>query len=180
MRIAGFEFDDLTTMPGLCSSIFTQGCVTHCKGCFNEKTWPLDGGVVYTPEELVEKVTHNQIARKIAWLGGEPLIQPEDELLACVKMLHERGYTQMLYTGYTFKKLLQICAEHPDIDKVVGYMKWIKTGPWIAALASPNIKARGSSNQEIYEIKMQDNQRVYENVTAQWDAMAVGIRHVRV
>ena len=44
MRYAGLIKDDFTAAPGVCVSVFVQGCPHHCPGCFNPETWDFEGG----------------------------------------------------------------------------------------------------------------------------------------
>lgn len=62
---------------GVCAtvSVWTQGCVFHCKGCQNAHTWKLKGGKEWTNKEVEEvlKQLVTPFKKELAILGGEPL-----------------------------------------------------------------------------------------------------------
>ena len=44
MRYAGLIKDDFTAAPGVCTSVFLQGCPHRCPGCFNAEAWDFNYG----------------------------------------------------------------------------------------------------------------------------------------
>ena len=44
MRYALMRSMDINNGPGICASLYVQGCKQHCKECFNPETWDYDGG----------------------------------------------------------------------------------------------------------------------------------------
>ena len=68
MRYAGLIKDDFTAAPGVCVSIFVQGCPHHCPGCFNPETWDFEGGKEFTfdvLQEIKESLNANGIKRSL-------------------------------------------------------------------------------------------------------------------
>ena len=67
--------------PGIRYVVFLQGCNLKCGCCHNPDSQSLSGGTVYTPEEIVEKVTRYRSYfgsnGGITLSGGEPLLQAE-------------------------------------------------------------------------------------------------------
>ncbi len=70
--------------PGVRFVVFMQGCNMRCKYCHNPETWALNGGDVYTAEELFEKVWKYRTywgkdltKGGVTVSGGEPLLQLE-------------------------------------------------------------------------------------------------------
>lgn len=67
--------------PGVRFVVFMQGCNLRCGCCHNPDTWSMDGGTVYSPEEIVQKAEHYREyfgnAGGITVSGGEPLLQAE-------------------------------------------------------------------------------------------------------
>ncbi len=66
--------------PGVRFVVFLQGCNLRCGCCHNPDTWSMDGGTVYTAEEILAKVLRcrSYFGKDggITVSGGEPLLQP--------------------------------------------------------------------------------------------------------
>ena len=66
--------------PGVRFVVFVQGCPLRCHCCHNPDTWAIDGGTVYTPDELVARALRFReyfgSDGGVTVSGGEPLLQP--------------------------------------------------------------------------------------------------------
>ena len=170
IRLAGTEYLSAVDGPGLRMTLFFQGCPFHCKGCHNEATWDMEGGVMYTPDELLDFILTSpkkegipQHPKAITFSGGEPTLY-YTQLIPVLEKLKSLNYDLMLFTGYTYAKLQSLCNLDPDMHKFVYSFKLIKTGPYVEHLRCWNLRFRGSSNQEIYELV--DNH--FENRSAEY------------
>ena len=47
LRYAKIRSTDIYNAPGICVSLFVQGCSHHCKGCFNHDTWDFNGVMLF-------------------------------------------------------------------------------------------------------------------------------------
>lgn len=56
-KIHSFESFGAVDGPGIRFVVFMQGCSLRCKYCHNRDTWNLNGGMEYTVDELVAKIT---------------------------------------------------------------------------------------------------------------------------
>lgn len=82
-RITGrvHSFQSLGTVdgPGVRFVVFMQGCSLRCACCHNPDTHSMSEGTLYTPEEIVKKVTRYREYfgndGGITLSGGEPLLQ---------------------------------------------------------------------------------------------------------
>ncbi len=79
-RIHSFESFGAVDGPGIRFVIFMQGCSLKCKYCQNRDTWGLNGGIEYTSDELIAKISRykNYFAVSsggVTVSGGEPLLQ---------------------------------------------------------------------------------------------------------
>lgn len=156
IRLAGTEYLSAVDGPGLRLALFFQGCPFHCKGCHNPDTWDLNGGVEYTVDELVEHITTGPYVdegikhhpKALTFSGGEPTLYYK-QLLEVIDKLP--GYDLMLFTGYTFHKLMERCEEDEVFKKFVYSFRLVKTGQFVEKLKRWDLLFRGSSNQEIYE-----------------------------
>ena len=79
-RIHSFESFGAVDGPGIRFVVFMQGCSLRCKYCQNRDTWDLKGGMEYTSDELVAKISRYKNYFSVSGggvtvSGGEPLLQ---------------------------------------------------------------------------------------------------------
>ena len=104
--------------PGVRFVIFTQGCPLRCKCCHNPDTWALDGGTLYTPEELVARaVRFREYFGEdggVTVSGGEPLLQAAF-VTALFERCHQEGLNTCLDTsGYMLTPEVKKLLAHTD------------------------------------------------------------------
>lgn len=150
--VAGIEYEDLASFPGISTSVFLQGCNIHCKGCFNSEVWGTDGGVEWSTSDLYKSITQSPIVKQIVWLGGEPTLQARN-ILPVVHKLKDNGYSQVLFTGHKLGVFKRLMVQDSALGEVVRCMNYVKIGPYIKELYDPDLKYRGSSNQEFYKVE---------------------------
>ena len=152
MRYASIRSFDISNGEGIGVALFTQGCKFHCKGCFNQETWDLDGGKEYTPEieEEIMKLLSRDFIDRFSILGGEPLLDRniEDLTRLCKRIKKEYPDKKIwLYSGYTYENIIHNLPELMDnIDILVD-------GTYIEELKNLNLHFRGSSNQRVIKVK---------------------------
>lgn len=157
MRYAGLNRNDMSAAPGVSVSFFTQGCPHHCKGCHNPETWDFNGGKEFTFDtlnDIVNSLTANGISRSLAIMGGEPLCEKNAFLtLLVVKTVKERLPSTKIYiwTGYTYDKLKEVCDPH--VKAILEYADFLIDGPYVQELRDITLPLRGSSNQNIIDLK---------------------------
>lgn len=65
--------------PGIRFVVFMQGCPLRCGCCHNPETWDINGGNLYSPDQVFERVCKytDYFGEKggITLSGGEPLLQ---------------------------------------------------------------------------------------------------------
>lgn len=80
-RIHSFESLGTVDGPGVRAVVFSQGCPLRCGCCHNPDTWDFDGGTLYTPTMLCEKIKRYKnyfgTSGGVTISGGEPLLQAE-------------------------------------------------------------------------------------------------------
>lgn len=94
-----------------------------------------------TIREVYEEL--NQDDFNISILGGEPLMQYEGILELCKAIKANTAKSIWMWTGYSLE---QVKSLYPEI---LQHIDVIVDGPFIKALAKPNLKWRGSTNQRI-------------------------------
>ncbi|MCF0217630.1 MAG: radical SAM protein, partial [Malacoplasma sp.] len=136
--------------PSLCDGkgyrtvLFLQGCNLRCKGCHNKSTWEINAGQLISSSELATILRSKCLNKKLTISGGEPLLQAD----ALIDLLEElKDFDLCLYTGHQLKDVPK---------KILSYLKYIKTGPYIEALKTSTKPFVGSTNQEFIEVKKDD------------------------
>lgn len=153
MKYAGIIPNDLSAAPGICVSVFTQGCPHHCQGCHNQETWDFNGGKIFNGDEISRIITYltaNNIHRDLCIMGGEPLC-PENQtltLLLCSSIKQELPDTKIyIWTGYTIEELQSQSSS--KIRQILDYTEAIIDGRYIKEERDITLPMRGSRNQRI-------------------------------
>lgn len=129
--------------PGKRLVIWFQGCLIHCKGCWNYEMWSFDDKILYSVDELLIEVKHNEKdIEGITILGGEPLNQSEIlyEFLLKYKKIFPQ-LTIILYTGYNKSQFKEI-----DL-KIIELCDILIANPYIEEKRNISLNLRGSENQ---------------------------------
>lgn len=157
MRYAGINYNDMCAAPGVSVTLFTQGCPHHCEGCHNPETWDFNGGKEFTPEvlrKIVAGLTKNGIKRSFCIMGGEPLCEQNTLLtLMTIQYVKQRLPEVKIYlwTGYYYEELLK--SPDPKIPLILKEVDILIDGPFVKPLRDITLKMRGSSNQNIINLK---------------------------
>ncbi|MDO4284192.1 MAG: pyruvate formate-lyase-activating protein [Eubacteriales bacterium] len=107
-RVHSLETFGLVDGPGVRFVVFLQGCRMRCAYCHNPETWEMEGGELYTPEELLNRAwRYRRYWGKeggITVSGGEPLLQI-DFLTRFFELAKEKGiHTALDTAGNPFTK----------------------------------------------------------------------------
>ncbi len=151
MRYNKIRKMDISNGPGVRVSIFLQGCAFNCKNCFNPETHDFNGGLEFN-EEVVNKVL--QLADKehiagLSILGGEPMHPKNIEATKMLAKAFKNKFplkTVWVWSGYSFERDLK------DKD-VLKYIDVIVDGQFVEELRNPNLHWKGSSNQNVIDVK---------------------------
>ena len=84
--------------PGICLTVFFQGCPMRCLYCHNPDTWTPKGGTPVTVEEILDIYKKNKSFYQkggITATGGEPLMQ-----LAFLTELFEQAGARHIHTAW--------------------------------------------------------------------------------
>ena len=157
MRYAGLIKNDFTASPGISVSFFVQGCPHHCYKCQNPETWDFNGGIEFTYNtlnDLLVALTANGIKRSLSIMGGEPLCEQNAFLtLLIVKTVKEKLPDTKIYiwTGYYYNELIK--DDDPHIKSILELADYLIDGPYEHSLRDTTLPMRGSSNQNIIDLK---------------------------
>jgi len=151
LRIAGIEPESFVDGPGIRMTIFTQGCNHHCPGCQNPQTHDFNGGHFIDIDEIVSMIDENPLLDGVTFSGGDPMDQAE-ALIPLARIIKERGLNLVIFTGYTYERLMELSAGRPGFFELLSFADILIDGPFIMAKKSLEIKFRGSSNQRIIDV----------------------------
>lgn len=160
-RYASIRDMDVSNGEGIGVSIFMQGCPFHCKDCFNEETWDMDGGRAFTSTELfrVLDLLKKPHIKRLSILGGEPLIERNYIQLAKLVFLAREeardcgkdDFKVWLWTGRTIEDIEEeIDGDdfHP-LQLVLKNVDYLIDGKFEEDKKDLALKWRGSSNQRV-------------------------------
>lgn len=157
MRYAGLNKNDMSAAPGVSVSFFVQGCPHHCVGCHNPETWDFNRGKEFTFEtmkDIIDALTAQKIYRNLCIMGGEPLCEENAFLTHLVinevkqKVPNVKIY---IWSGYTYEELLK--NDDPHIQNSLKLADYLIDGPYEKELRDITLVMRGSSNQNIIDLK---------------------------
>ena len=157
MRYAGIIYDDFAAAPGVCLTIFLQGCPHRCEGCHNPETWDFNGGKE-VPHNLIDiicnGITAKGIHRTLCIMGGEPLCEENLFLTNLIitevrkKIPNQKIY---LWTGYIYEDIKDISDY--KMKNILNNIDCLIDGPYVNALRDTRLVMRGSSNQRVLYLK---------------------------
>ncbi|MBR3320221.1 anaerobic ribonucleoside-triphosphate reductase activating protein [Candidatus Saccharibacteria bacterium] len=151
IRLSGpLERDSIVNGYGLRAVLWTQGCLTHCKGCQNPETWDLEGGFLVDVDEIKERLRAFKGQAGITFCGGEPFLQPEP-LIEITDFCHnELGWNVWSFSGYTYEQIKKKGGKQLELLKKLDALI---DGPFILEQRDLSLKFRGSRNQRLLHLK---------------------------
>jgi anaerobic ribonucleoside-triphosphate reductase activating protein len=157
MKYSGIIFNDISAAPGLCVTLFTQGCPHRCPGCHNPETWDFNGGKEFTEEtmeEIIKGLKAQGIKRNYCVMGGEPLCDENAYFTFTTiwRVKYDLPDTLVyVWTGYTFDELLK--SDNIYVKEILKYADFIIDGPYIESERDITLDMRGSRNQKIIDLR---------------------------
>lgn len=142
---------DVSNGEGIRVSIFMQGCVFNCKGCFNPETHDFNGGKEFTDETIdrVIELCSKEYIVGLSILGGEPLHPKNIDGTTKLAKKFKEVYPDKniwVWSGFLFDRDLK--------DKeVLNYIDVLVDGQYNCDLYSPKLKWKGSSNQRVIDVQ---------------------------
>ena len=165
LDLSGIVSDSIVDGPGIRTTVFSQGCPHHCKGCHNPETWAFGCGTKVPAEAIVDIVKSNPLCRGVTFSGGEPFSQAAG-FAKLARLLKEKGYEVASYTGFTFEELLEGTEDQKLLLESIDILI---DGPFVLAEKSLEIAFRGSRNQRILDVKKSLAEgRAMETTSKRW------------
>ena len=152
MRYASIRTFDVTNGNGIGVALFTQGCLFHCKNCFNKDTWDLDGGKEWnsTIEDSFIELVERPYIKRVSILGGEPLLDRNiEELTKLFKKIKELFPEKKIwvYSGNTYEVI------ENKYKELLSYVDVLVDGLYVDELRDLRLPYRGSSNQRVIDVQ---------------------------
>lgn len=151
MRYNKIRKMDVSNGAGIRVSIFMQGCVFNCKGCFNPETHDFNGGKEFTDETIdrVLELCSKDYIVGLSILGGEPLHPNNIEGTTKLAKSFKEKYpdkTVWVWSGFLFDRDLKG-------KEVLNYIDVLVDGQFDIELRNPMLRWKGSSNQRVIDVK---------------------------
>ena len=146
---------DIVNGEGTRCTLFVSCCTHACRGCYNQKSWSFDNGVLFDEamaQQIINDLKDTRIKRQgLTLSGGDPLHPRNVEaLLPFVERVKKECPDKdiWVWTGYKLDELDDYQRQMlPFIDVLID-------GKFIQEQADPSLVWRGSANQVIYRFKL--------------------------
>lgn len=142
--------DDLLNGEGVRVTLWVSGCNHHCKNCHNPETWNDREGQLFD-SKAIEEISNELLKPYVAGLtltGGDPLYPKNRETIGDLIKEVKRKFPNKniwLWTGYKWNEIKDL--------PFIKYIDVLIDGEFIQNLYSPNLMWRGSSNQNVIDVK---------------------------
>jgi len=123
----------------IATSVYFSGCSVRCKGCHNKDIWEMESGTPMSDDQVMEKISKNNLAECVVFLGGEPTDQLDFLLHLCNRVKREVKKPIAIYSGREFEVLP---------DELLDYLFMVVCGPFRIDLKREGWPA--SSNQRVF------------------------------
>lgn len=142
---------DMLNGDGIRVSLWTAGCLVHCKKCQNPQTWDFNSGIPFDENALQElyEALNKPYIKGLTLTGGNPLDNVTEILYIC-RTVKEKFPTKdiWLYSGYTFEQI----QESKIGVYILEYIDVLVDGPYIDEQRDITLHWVGSSNQRIINV----------------------------
>lgn len=142
--------DDLLNGEGVRVTLWVSGCNHHCKNCHNPETWNEKVGQLFGSKVIQE--IYNELSKPyvsgLTLTGGDPLYSNNRETIDDLVKEVKRRFPNKniwLWTGYKWNEIKDL--------SFIKYIDVLVDGEFVQNLYSPNLKWRGSSNQNVIDVK---------------------------
>lgn len=176
MNYALIRENDIANGPGVRTSLFVSGCRHHCKGCFNPETWNFNYGQPFKQTEIdrIIEATKPSYVEGLTLLGGEPF-EPENQA-ALVDLLTQfkakiPNKKVWCYTGFSFENdlLTKYINNKENVKELLPLIDVLVDGKFIEELKNSALLFRGSSNQNIIDVKTSLKQKKMVFLEGVWE-----------
>ena len=151
LRLYGLVTDSIVDGPGYRTAVFTQGCPHGCPGCHNPDSHALEGGTLWSLDEIEKRFTGNPLLSGVTLSGGEPFLQAAG-CAEVARRAHTRGLNVWTYTGYLYERLTDMAREDAGVRALLQQTDVLVDGPFVLQERSLELEFRGSRNQRLIDL----------------------------
>ena len=151
VRLAGIIETSINNGEGIRKVIFAQGCKHHCKGCFNTSTHDFNGGYECDTDKIIERINNDYMIDGVTFSGGDPFEQAEAFAEIAKNINPELNI--WCYTGYTLQEIIDKANEKPEWVDLLTHIDVLVDGKFEEDKKDRNLKFKGSSNQNIIQLR---------------------------
>ena len=151
IRLAGIIENSINNGEGIRKVIFAQGCKHHCKGCFNPSTHDFSGGYECDTDKIIERINNDYMIDGVTFSGGDPFEQAEAFAEIAKNINPELNI--WCYTGYTLQEIIDKANEKPEWVDLLTHIDVLVDGKFEEDKKDRNLKFKGSSNQNIIQLR---------------------------
>lgn len=151
VRLAGVIETSINNGEGIRKVIFAQGCKHHCKGCFNPSTHDFNGGYECDTDKIIERINNDYMIDGVTFSGGDPFEQAEAFAEIAKNINPELNI--WCYTGYTLQEIIDKANEKPEWVDLLTHIDVLVDGKFEEDKKDRNLKFKGSSNQNIIQLR---------------------------
>ena len=152
IRLSGpLEHDNIVNGDGLRAVVWTQGCPNHCPGCQNPETWDYESGMLFSIDEICERLSKFKGQAGLTFCGGEPFVQPKACKQIADYVRKELGWNVWSFSGFTYEIIKKSGGEAWEFLKSLDA---IIDGPFIQSKLDLGLRFRGSSNQRLMHLEL--------------------------
>lgn len=162
MNVMSFLSHSYVNGPGDRFTLWTQGCMKACPGCFNPSSWNYKIQNLYYPQEIANKITASG-AEGVTFSGGCPLEQSR-ALYDVLTLLHDENGNLIpevplgiiSFTGYTVEEIDAMTDENGEYArKCRPMLDLLIDGRFVQALKHEHTLS-GSSNQRFWWLEKEN------------------------
>ena len=153
IRISGVVRESIVDGPGIRYVLFTQGCPHHCKNCHNPDTHDYNGGKLVDIDIIIKDILRNPLLQGVTISGGDPFVQATNIAILLNKLKEKTNLNTIVFTGFKYDYLLKNSNDTNNYLKLLSTADILIDGKFEETLKDPNLMFRGSSNQEVIDLK---------------------------
>lgn len=149
LNLMGYVDESEVNGPGCRAVVWVQGCLLHCKGCFNPASWSFEINQLVSVDQLAQKILSNPKNTGVTFSGGEPFWQAP-ALASLARKLKAAGLSVMSFTGFTLERLRSEYGSAGAQD-LLDQLDILVDGAYVESLAIHDpISPVSSSNQRVH------------------------------